>query len=201
MAINPKSVYVLNLELDCDKQSVLYRCNNRDSIQFIYGSTLLGRHISLFSNYSQESVHFDRNKYHELVFRDEVTTITFETSGSFHFYYKESAGDVICGQFYIVVSPQLKVGSDASARLLDLNAIQCQTVLTKSLGQFETWKSKLEVAYKTGYNMVHLTPIQELGGSNSSYCLSDQLKLNPIFSSKDKEYTFDDISEFTEWMR
>ncbi|CAG2168340.1 unnamed protein product, partial [Oppiella nova] len=201
MAINPKSVYVLNLELDCDKQSVLYRCNNRDSIQFIYGSTLLGRHISLFSNYSQESVRFDRNKYHELVFRDEVTTITFETSGSFHFYYKESAGDVICGQFYIVVSPQLKVGSDATARLLDLNAIQCQTVLTKSLGQFETWKSKLEVAYKTGYNMVHFTPIQELGGSNSSYCLSDQLKLNPIFSSKDKEYTFDDISEFTEWMR
>ena len=49
--------------------------------------------------------------------------------------------------------------------------------------------------------MVHFTPIQELGGSNSSYSLADQLKLNPIFSSKDKEYNFEDVAQLIEWMR
>ncbi|CAG2115291.1 unnamed protein product, partial [Medioppia subpectinata] len=198
---NRKLVYVLNLEADSDRQSVLYRCNNKDSVQFAYGSSLFGRRIALFTNYCQKSVHFDRYKYHELVFTGQVSTITFETSGSFHFYYKELSADSVCGQFYIVVNPQLRVGSDATESLLDLNAIQCQTVLAKSLATFETWKGKLEVAQKTGYNLIHFTPIQELGASNSSYCLSDQLKVNPIFSAPDKECTFEDISQLIEWMR
>jgi len=54
---------------------------------------------------------------------------------------------------------------------------------------------------RSGYNMIHFTPIQELGKSNSSYCLSDQLKLNSIFSSADKECTFDEVSQLVEWMR
>jgi glycogen debranching enzyme len=49
--------------------------------------------------------------------------------------------------------------------------------------------------------MIHLTPIQELGRSKSSYCLSNQLKLNPEFSSNSKEYTYEDVSQLIEWMR
>lgn len=49
--------------------------------------------------------------------------------------------------------------------------------------------------------MVHFTPIQELGGSNSSYSLADQLKLNPILHSKDTEVTFKEVQDFIEWMR
>ncbi|XP_054161339.1 glycogen debranching enzyme-like [Oppia nitens] len=194
-------VYVLSLDANSDRQSTLFRCNNNDTIQFIYGSTLLGRKISLFTDYSKESANFKRNTYQKLVFTDEMTTIRFETSGSFHFYYTETGCDVVCGQFYIVVNPQLKVGSGANTQLLDLNAIQCQTVLTKSLGQFPTWKSKLEVSHKTGYNMIHFTPIQELGGSNSSYSLADQLKLNPIFNTKEKECRVEDVQQFIEWLR
>ena len=147
MSSKHKLVYVLSLDLDSNKESVLFRCNNKDSIQFIYGSSLLGRKITLFTNYCDESHEFQRNKYKELVFTDERTTITFETSGSFHFYYTQTKDDVICGQFYIVVNPRLKVGPDSNGESLDLNAIQCQTVLCKSLGPFETWKSKLEVCF------------------------------------------------------
>ena len=147
MSAKPHLVYVLSLEFESNRETVLFRCNNKDIIQFIYGSTLFGRKITLYTNYSEVSQEFSRSKYKELVFTEEKTTISLKTSGSFHFYYSESNSDEVCGQFYIVVNPELEVGSDSNPDYLNLNAIQCQTVLAKSLGQFESWKSKLEVIF------------------------------------------------------
>ena len=49
---------------------------------------------------------------------------------------------------------------------------------------------------ETGYNMVHLTPIQDLGKSNSSYSIKDQLKLNnAVFSRPGQNHTFSDVEK------
>jgi len=145
MDSNRKLVFVYSLEFNANNESLLYRCNKYNSIQFILGSTLFGRKIILFTNYCNDWKRFYRNKYYELPFNHEMASIHFETSGSFHFYYTESTSDSICGSFYVVVNPELTVGLESDRKLLELNAIQCQTVLTKCLAKFDTWKSKLEV--------------------------------------------------------
>ncbi|XP_035229752.1 glycogen debranching enzyme-like isoform X2 [Stegodyphus dumicola] len=84
---------------------------------------------------------------------------------------------------------------------LPLDSILCITYLAKSLGPFDEWEARLRTAKEIGYNMVHITPIQELGGSQSSYSLRNQLALNPTFHTKSKKCTLGDIGEFVEKMR
>lgn len=59
-----------------------------------------------------------------------------------------------CG--YVNVDPYLVAGE----KDIPLDSLQSVSVLAKCLGPFSTWKSKLQVAKESGYNMVHFTPIQ-----------------------------------------
>lgn len=60
------------------------------------------------------------------------------------------------GSGYINVDPNLVAGNID----IPLESLQTVSVLTKCLGPFSSWKSKLQVAKECGYNMVHFTPIQ-----------------------------------------
>jgi glycogen debranching enzyme len=147
MESNSKLILVYSLEMNANNESLLFRCDKYNTIEFILGSTLFGRQIILYTNYSNDLNKFSYYRYHDLKFDSERASIRFENSGSFHFYYTERKNDSVCGNLYIVVNPKLTVGINSNLKQLDLNAIQCQTVLSKCLGKFETWKSKLEVFF------------------------------------------------------
>lgn len=94
---------------------------------------------------------------------------------------------------FILVEPRLTVRGQS----LPLDGIQCQTILSKCLGPFTEWDGIVAVSAAAGYNMVHFTPIQALGGSNSAYSLKDHMALNEAFKSANKRPpTFDDVKQF-----
>lgn len=107
---------------------------------------------------------------------------------------------------YIQVEPIIQVGGSTAAnptQQISLNSIRCQTVLTKCLGPLSTWESKLLVAKNTGYNVVHFTPIQELGGSRSAYSIREQQKVNVDFAEagSKKAPSFDDVEKVLRKLR
>jgi glycogen debranching enzyme len=95
----------------------------------------------------------------------------------------------------VQVEPDIRVGFDR--KILKLESIRCQTVLTKCLGPLNTWESKLRVAKESGYNLIHFTPIQELAGSRSAYSLADQLKIDPSYGN----VSYDDVGKIVAKMR
>lgn len=43
--------------------------------------------------------------------------------------------------------------------------------------------------------------VKELGGSLSGYSLRDQLRLNPMFSDQDRQYSMDDLQALVQKLR
>ena len=72
-----------------------------------------------------------------------------------------------------VVEPVLFVGG----KLLPMEGISQQTVLTRCLGPLWHWDAALAETIACGYNSVHFTPVQQLGESGSAYSIYDQLQL------------------------
>ncbi|CAG9856411.1 unnamed protein product [Phyllotreta striolata] len=211
-----QQVRVLTLNNHEHQECTLYRIEKNWVVQFRIGPSLFGRRVFLYCNYpakaSNKLNQFQRNKYQQLEWISEegcknaddtalYAEIEAEIAGSFHYYFtfEQSETSERHGSGYFLVDPVLKYGNNED---LPLDCIQCQTVLTKSLGSFSTWEDKLRVSKQSGYNVIHFTPIQELGESNSSYSLSEQLKLNPVFQkSNGKMPTFDEIEQFMDTLR
>ncbi|KKF96931.1 Amylo-alpha-1 6-glucosidase [Ceratocystis platani] len=80
--------------------------------------------------------------------------------------------------FYIDVAPYLTINSSS----LPLDGLSVFTVLSKFMGKYpKDWSSHFHGISERGYNMVHFTPLQVRGSSNSPYSLFDQLAWDSQF--------------------
>lgn len=79
--------------------------------------------------------------------------------------------------FYIHVEPKFHLNSN----LYSIINIRMQTILSKSLGKIDEWENYFQEASFLGYNFIHFTPIQELGQSESLYCLFNHNQINNYF--------------------
>lgn len=153
---------------------------------------------------------------------DIRSQVELNMSGTYHFYFRylerfetilfriDFALALMCvnifrpdtgcsgadGALYVQVEPTLHVGPPGAQKTIPLDSVRCQTVLAKLLGPLDTWEPKLRVAKEAGYNVIHFTPIQELGGSRSCYSLRDQLKVNSHFApQKGGKISFEDVEK------
>ncbi|KAL5016234.1 hypothetical protein ScPMuIL_005823 [Solemya velum] len=196
-----------------NKQHTLYRLEKGWLLKFILGPSLHASHVRIFCNHPQDkAAEYKKDTYYELEWRnpssstsdrhDVYAEVLMVAAGSFRYYFTVDdsvSPDNANGSGYFLVDPTLSFGGDEDDITMD--CIQCQTVISKLLGPFEEWERRLLVAKETGYNMIHFTPIQELGLSNSAYSIRDQRVINPLFNKGGKNYQFPDIEKFNKKMR
>jgi glycogen debranching enzyme len=87
--------------------------------------------------------------------------------------------------YYIDVCPKLK----AQGQTLPLNSLSIFSLISKFMGEYPTqWEKHLTGIAERGYNMVHFTPLNLRGDSNSPYSIADQLSFDPqIFPNGEKD--------------
>ncbi|XP_076462933.1 glycogen debranching enzyme-like [Babylonia areolata] len=194
-----RQVRILHLKKGDDKKSDVHRLQKGQVLRFLQDSSLQNYTVRLFCNHPLTSATpFFRKAYHELnwqcsskmrlAFTDFFAEVVVTHAGNFNYYFTidESANlSSASGQGFFVVDPVLTAGGQP----LSLDGICMQTVITKLLGPFNEWESRLLVSKESGYNMIHFTPVQELGISNSAYCVRDQHRLSPVYST-DKRLTY-----------
>ncbi|EFN70541.1 Glycogen debranching enzyme [Camponotus floridanus] len=199
---NHEQIRILTVNNGEHLDGILYRLKKGWKIEFRLGASLLGKKLDIFINHPLSSdKKFERHTYYQLQWVDESASIYLTLPGSFHYYVSDQVEGHIkpVASGYLLVDPELKI--DEHGKKLPLDCIQVQTVLAKCLGPFSTWEDKLLVTRNSGYNMIHFTPIQELGNSKSSYSLKNQMKLNPVFNEDNQIITYHDIEQFVNKMR
>lgn len=78
--------------------------------------------------------------------------------------------------YYIDVAPRLTL----EGRPLPLPALSVFSIISKFMGKYpQDWERHLRGISDRGYNMIHFTPLQVRGASNSPYSLYDQLGWDP----------------------
>lgn len=67
---------------------------------------------------------------------------------------------------------------------LPLDGLSILTVVSKWMGPISDWRKHFTEAKERGYTMLHYTPLQERGESDSPYSIRDQFKYDPsMFNS------------------
>ncbi|KAL8294627.1 hypothetical protein RB597_007754 [Gaeumannomyces tritici] len=197
-------VYVLPLNDDGSPQVqgqyiwLAPKNNQPFTIRFtIEGTSSICRQGSLWVNIPEAGVEFRRDKFREFKlnpdFNREINiSIPVHLPGAYAFYttycplpeLKEDTGVDGSSQtekkktelYYIDVAPRLQL----DGRPLPLPALSIFSVISKFMGKYpDDWERHLRGISDRGYNMIHFTPLQVRGSSNSPYSLYDQLAWDP----------------------
>lgn len=160
-------------------------------IRFIRGANILGRDVRVKISASGELPW--TNDRDDFLARAEFVC---RRAGSFLYQFYVDRDKKPAGSGYFVVDPELSL----AGRHISLDAIACQTYLSKLLGPLSEWSDRLMVAKESGYNMIHFTPVQTLGSSNSCYSIANPLELNPSFSGPDDRLSLNDVGVLVEKM-
>lgn len=196
MAATTTATYSLEINIGDYLLDKLFRVCKNTSLVFRPGPQFIALDVDFKTNYPlKKGSKFERSTYTQLAIQNDhqdlisssfnwQAVIELELSGTYHFVL--SSGSKTIWEAYIIVLPELKV---------PLESIRCQTVLSKNLGPLSSWRKRLGVSKEARYNMIHFTPIQELGASNSAYSIRQQHKVNPSFKA-----TLADIKKEVEYM-
>uniref|UniRef100_A0A8R1IU78 Glycogen debranching enzyme glucanotransferase domain-containing protein n=1 Tax=Caenorhabditis japonica TaxID=281687 RepID=A0A8R1IU78_CAEJA len=187
MGANGDEIRIIVLEDGQHLDSVIRKIEKGWIVRFKRGSSLLGKNVRVTTSLSPEPLSWSAGKDHLSVY----CQVKCDTAGSFRYSFSTDDGTSEAGSGYFLVMPELKV----NGKPLPLDGIACQTYLAKLLGELPEWKERLRVAKESGYNMIHLTPIHELGISNSSYSISDHHAIIATVGSKNG---FEDVHKLVQ---
>lgn len=121
--------------------------------------------------------------------RDSFVDLSVYKPGSFAYYFTyvdEGGEEAKTDEYYFVVPPSLTI----NGKYLTLNELSIQTIVSKWVGNdlSKDWSPLFENVSEKGYNMIHFTPLQERGESNSPYSIYDQLEFDTkIFKNGEED--------------
>ncbi|ETS87015.1 hypothetical protein PFICI_00843 [Pestalotiopsis fici W106-1] len=163
----------------------------------IEGTSSICRQGSLWVNIPEQGSPFQRDSFREYKLDPDFNrtleiSIPIHDAGAFAYYvtYAElpeltteldsnkltSSEKKKSPLYYIDVAPRLSL----DGRPLPLPALSLFSVISKFMGKYPTdWERHLRGISDRGYNMIHFTPLQVRGDSNSPYSLYDQLGWDP----------------------
>ncbi|TVY68815.1 Glycogen debranching enzyme [Lachnellula suecica] len=159
----------------------------------IEGTSSICRHGSLWVNIPEEGADFRRDKFRELKLEPDFNrtieiSIPIHGAGAFAFYTtyaplpdlsETNAKPITPTQtptYYIDVAPRLSL----EGRQMPLPALSIFSLISKFMGKYPNdWEKHLRGISERGYNMVHFTPLQQRGVSNSPYSIYDQTAWDP----------------------
>jgi glycogen debranching enzyme len=195
MASNNSSSTPTTLFIELNKgdklESSIFRLQKDWILRFTLGKGIYAQNVRLVIQPGNKEFIFPEPK--KLSDYDIFVEFPCNQFGSFRYQFFLEDSKIASGNGYFHVIPEWNIGG--GKQQLSLNSLSCITHLAKLLGPLNEWKSRLEVAHKAGYNCIHLTPIQVLGISNSSYSIADFQKVNPLFGSN---VNFNDVQKIVD---
>jgi len=166
------------------------------------GTSSICRQGILWVNIPLPGQQFDRGHFREYKLHPDFNQtleidVPITCAGAFSFYITyhpvpalsitgvETPGPAQTPTYYIDIEPKLTFRGSS----LPLDALGIFSVVSKFLGRYpDDWEKHLRGISARGYNMVHFTPLQKRGESNSPYSLYDQLAFDEdLFPGGEKD--------------